>query len=382
MLTYCRRCVMPDTMPGIVFDDEGVCGACRSYEKRAGIDWNARREQLVEIFDDYRSATQDKYDCIVPVSGGKDSTYQVLKVLEYNMTPICVIASTDMLTDIGRRNIENLKGLGVDVIEVSVNPKVRRIINRMTLVEYGDNIEAEHATIFTVPVRMAVAMKIPLIVWGENSQDEVGGDESLYGGSMTYEYFQEATHGFDPESLLGVQGIRLRDLIQYTYPPDAAMLDVGVTGIFLGHYLPWNGRDNALIAQTHGLTTYPTAVEGSVVNYENLDNAYTGIHDYLMFLKFGAGRASAIASLHVRRGLYSREHAMQLVREREGKFPFTYLGVPIEVVLSDLDMSMEDFEDICDAFTNRDVFQMEGEEFVRDQRGELVKVNYDNEVMT
>jgi len=371
---------MPSTLPGTALDKAGVCDACRNYDARVGIPWRARKAELEAILGQYRGQNPGNYDCIVPVSGGKDSTFQVLKVLEFGMTPLCVTASTDMLTEIGRRNIENIKNLGVDYIEVSVNPKVRRVINRNALVATGDNILAEHVTIFTVPVRLAVQMNIPLIIWGENSQNEQGGDPALAGGIMSKEYLKFAIHGFNPEDLMMLDGIRRRDLIQYIYPSEEELDRVGVTGVFLGYYLLWDGRTNALISQAHGMTTCPNTIEGSIVNYENLDNAYTGIHDYMMFLKYGFGRASLIASLHVRRGLYSREHALALVREREGKFPWTYLGVPIEAVLDDLVMSLEEFREVCDKFTDYTLFEGDGAYVVRNQLGDLVKSNYDNEV--
>jgi len=379
MLTYCKRCVMPSTLPGTTLDAEGVCPACRSYEARAEISWDARKAELDAILDKYRNASGSNYDCIVPVSGGKDSTYQVLRALEFGMTPLCVTASTDMLTDVGRKNIENLKNLGVDYVEVSTNPRVRRIINRNALLTRGDNILAEHATIFTIPVRMAVALRVPLILWGENSQDEQGGNPEMAGGIMSPTYLKEAIHGFDPSKILNIDGIGKRDLIQYTYPSAEELSAVGVTGVFLGHYLPWDGRTNVLLAQAYGFTTSPTVVEGSCVNYENLDNAYTGIHDYMMFLKYGFGRASLIASLHVRRGLYSRERALDVVRRSEGRFPWTYMGVPLEQVLKDLDVPLDVFREACEQFTNRNLFRVDAcGALIRDLRGDVVKTNYDN----
>jgi len=123
-IRYCKRCVMPETKPDLHIDEAGVCNACRSYETRKEIDWSARKKELLAIFDKYRSKDRTNFDCIVPVSGGKDSTYQVIKMLELGMNPLCVTASTDKLSDIGRHNIENLKNLGVDYIEATSNPAV------------------------------------------------------------------------------------------------------------------------------------------------------------------------------------------------------------------------------------------------------------------
>jgi hypothetical protein len=119
MLTYCCRCVMPDTKPDLPFDEDGVCGACRNFERRAEVDWGDRRRELESILDRYRS--ESHWDCIVPVSGGKDSTFQVLKALELGMNPLCVTATTCDLSDIGRRNLENLERLGVDHVTFTPN---------------------------------------------------------------------------------------------------------------------------------------------------------------------------------------------------------------------------------------------------------------------
>ena len=172
--------------------------------------------------------------------------------------------------------------------------------------------------------------------------------------------------GLRVSDLVGVDGIEAKHLIQYTYPDDEELARVGVTGLFLGHYLPWDGYQNALFAQAHGFETYPTTVEGSIVNYENLDNHQTGIHDYFKFLKYGFGRATDIACLHVRRGRLSRDDGLELVRRHDGKFPWTYLGMPLEKILAELHMGVEEFIRMCDRFTNKKLF-------VCDSRGSLLK---------
>src|SRR6478735_8812148 len=135
MLTYCKRCVMPDTKPDLFLDAEGICNACRSYESRKDVDWDERFRQLLEILERYRHRDGGNWDCIVPVSGGKDSTYQVVRMLQLGLNPLCVTSTTCDLSDIGRQNIENLKSLGVDHVEVSPNPVVRARLNRVGLTQ-------------------------------------------------------------------------------------------------------------------------------------------------------------------------------------------------------------------------------------------------------
>jgi N-acetyl sugar amidotransferase len=375
---------MPDTKPDLYIDSDGLCSACANFRARQDVDWNERARELNELLDRYGARDDSNYDCLIPVSGGKDSTYQVIRMLELGRNPLCVTATTDKLSTIGRHNIENIKALGVDYVEVTTNPVVRRRINRLALTEVGDISWPEHVTIFTIPVRIAVQLGIRLIVWGENPQHEYGGPAAAAGGStLDRRWLEEfgGLLGLRVSDLVGQDGIEPRHLIQYTYPSDEDLRRVGVTGIFLGYFLPWDGYGNALYAQAHGFETYNKPVEGSLVNYENLDNIQTGIHDYFKFLKYGFGRATDLACLHVRRGRLRRQEAMELVRRHDGRFPWVYLGTPIEEVLDDIDMTLEEFVRICDRFTNKKLFVCDARgALVKDRHGNLTKVNYDNVV--
>ena len=176
-----------------------------------------------------------------------------------------------------------------------------------------------------------------------------------------------------------MEGIEDKHLINYKYPSDTELSNIGVTGLFLGYYLPWDGRSNASIAQSHGFTTYEKNVEGSIVNYENLDNYQTGIHDYFKFLKFGFSRATDLACLDIRRGRMSREEGLRIVKEEDGKFPWTYLGKELKEIIKPLDMSIDEFVKICDRFTNKKIFKKDSSgKLLKDIKGNLKKVNYDN----
>ena len=372
---------MPHTKPDLHIDEEGVCNACRAYENRKDLDWEARKHELLAIIDRHRKKGA-AWDCVIPVSGGKDSTYQVIRMLQLGVNPLCVTSSTCDLSPIGRSNIENLKRLGVDHMEFSPNPLIRAKLNRAALTEVGDIAWPEHVGIFTIPVRVAVQFGIPLIVWGENSQNEYGGPAGAATNNvLTRRWLEEfgGLLGMRVSDLTETYGISEREILPYRYPSDEDLQRVGVTGIFLGHYLPWDGISNALIAQAHGLTTYDRAVEGSMVNYENLDNHQHGIHDYFKFLKFGFARATDIACLHVRRGRITRQDALQIVRLRDGVFPWSYLGKPLESILAGIDMSVEEFIRVCDRFTNKKIFKRDGfGALIKDRKGNLEKVNYDN----
>lgn len=378
-MRYCSHCLYPESKPDLHFDADGVCSACRNFMSRKEVDWEQRRKDFIALLAQYRSADGSNYDCVVPVSGGKDSTYQVLRLLEVGANPLCVTATTDSLSDIGRRNIENLKNLGVDYVEVTLNPKIRRQINRLSLIEVGDISWPEHVAIFTVPVRIAVQFGVRLIVWGENPQNEYGGPAAAGGNNVLDRRWLEEFGGLLGMRVLDLAdhaGIDRRHLLQYSYPSNAELTRVGTTGTFLGYYFPWDGYSNAMLAQANGFETFPTLVEGSLANYENLDNYQTGIHDYFKYLKYGFGRATDIACNHIRRGRLSREDAVRLVKMHDGLFPSTYLGRSLASILGEIDMSVDEFQAICDRFTNKQLFVCDNQgKPARDRHGNLTLID-------
>jgi len=270
----------------------------------------------------------------------------------------------------------------VDYVEVTTNPVVRRKINRLALTQIGDISWPEHVSIFTIPVRLGVQMNIPLLIWGENSQNEYGGPAAFAENHILNRRWLEefgGLLGLRVTDLIGLDGIAKKDLIQFTYPTDEDLKRVGVTGIFLGYYLPWDGYHNALVSQAYGFETYPHITEGSIVNYENLDNYQVAIHEYFKYLKFGFGRATDHACLHIRRGRLNREEGLKIVRTHDGMFPWTYLGYPLEKVLAEMDMSLEEFVQVCDRFTNKKIFKTDADgNLIKDRNGRPIKINYDN----
>ena len=373
---------MPSTKPDLYIDSEGVCNACKSYEQRVEVDWSIRYQELKTILEKYRNKNSLNWDCVVPVSGGKDSTYQVIEMLKLGLNPLCVTSTTCDLSELGRTNIENIKKLGVDYLEMSPNPSIRVKLNRIGLRQVGDISWPEHVGIFTIPVRAAVQYKIPLIIWGENSQNEYGGPAAAAKNNILNRKWLEefgGLLGMRVTDMIGMDGIKKRDLITYTYPSDLELKKVGVTGLFLGHYIPWDGISNSIIAQKNGFKTYEKVVEGSMVNYENLDNHQTGIHDYFKFLKFGFGRATDIACIHIRRGKLTRQEGLNIVKKLDGLFPWTYLGKSLQEILKPLDISLDEFIEICDQFTNKKIFKKDSSgNLIKDKKGNLTKINYDN----
>lgn len=382
MIRYCRECLLPATKPDLRFDAVGVCQACLNYKARPLIDWGQRQNEFVAILEKHRKTKTTSWDCIVPVSGGKDSTFQVLTIKNLGYNPLAVTARTCDLSAIGRRNLDNLRGLGVDHIEIAPNPNVRADLNRVGLLEVGDISWAEHVGIFTIPVRASVNFGIPLIVWGENSQNEYGGPANTAGArALDRKWLEEfgGLLGMRVTDLVEKHELTEEDLYPYTYPSSKELDDAGTEGLFLGHFFPWDGLANSLISQANGFETWPTVIQGSAVNYENLDNYQSGIHDYFKYLKFGFGRASDLVSMHIRRGRVSREQGLKIIRELDGEFPWSYLEKSLPEILEPLGVTVTEFIAICDQFTNHSLFQTRSDgSLVKDARGNLTKINYDN----
>lgn len=385
-MRYCRNCLFPDTKPDLLFDTEGVCDACRSAAmKDHMIDWAARYNELRDILERHRSKDGNSYDCVIPVSGGKDSTFQTyLLKNEFGLKPLCVCWHPCERTELGKKNIENLSRMGVDLIEIKGNPQVYHRLAREALIRVGDLEWPEHVGIFTAPVRAAVSYRIPLIVWGENSQLEYGGGEIQKGGAparasnaLDRRWLEEfgGLLGLRVEDMIGVDGITRQDLLPYTYPADEELAAVGVTGLFLGYYIKWDARQQLRIVMEHGFQIADGPMEGTYTNYENLDCKFMALHDYLKWLKYGFGRATDHVGLDIRNQRMTREEGLSLVKQHEGKLPRRYLPD----VLRALQMTEDELMRELGKWTNKALFLCDEQgNLVHDADGNLVKREYDN----
>jgi N-acetyl sugar amidotransferase len=324
-----------------------VCSACRSFAERKWIDWAAREKALHAHLAAAQSCNAP-YDAVVPVSGGKDSTYQVLKLQRLGARVLAVNAATDYLTPMGRRNLDNLKRF-CDVIEWTPNVEVRKKLVRIGLFQVGDMSWPEHLAIWSIPTRIACLMRIPLVVWGEQPQREYANPAGVppatrldgkwvaqFGGML----------GLRLSDIVGMEGLSERDLDPFRFPTEEQLSAANVQGIWLGDYIDWDGWKNAFIVEQYGFEVRSHPVETSLANYENLDNYVTVLRDWLRFKKYGYSRATDIACSHIRRGRLTREEGLQLCEQVE-TFPETSLGKPIAEVLGYFGLTREQFEGEC-----------------------------------
>jgi N-acetyl sugar amidotransferase len=377
-IKYCSKCLFPETKPDLFFDEDGVCSACiAAEEKNKGIDWLQREKEFYEIINYYkRPKSEIGYDCLIPVSGGKDSTYQAYFMKEKcGMNPLCVCFETTAVTELGQKNLDNLSKMGLDVIHFKKNSEVYKKMVVESFKRVGDEMWPNHIGIFTIPVVFAVKFNIPLIIWGENSQQEYGGPnlDSVKNRILNRKWLEEfgGLLGNRIQDMIGVNGITEKELTPYFYPSDEEIERVGITGIFLGSYFFWDARKQLEIIEKYGFSVKEDGpTEGTYTNYENLDEKLVGLHDYLKYVKYGFGRATDHVCIDIRNGRLTREQGIELVKKYDGKYP--NYGVSEFIKYSGLSKREVDF--IIDSYTNPLIFkQDEFGNFLKDFEGNLVK---------
>ncbi len=320
-MTYCVRCCMPAANEGIEFDEMGICQACRSAEQKMHIDWVKREATLHELFDHYRSLGNE-YDCIVPISGGKDSTFQLHVVTKvYGLRALAVTFSHNWYTETGRYNLENaLEKFDVD--HVMFTPK-RSLVNRLareSLLRIGDSCWHCHAGVGAFPLQIAVRYRIPLLVWGESAADLSGRDDyekRLY--KFDRDYFTTISakvYADEMESAV----VDKRELAGFRFPTHEECEAVGVVGIHLSDYMFWDDeRQMEFVRDVYGWRE--DHVEGTYKRYKSVECRMAGVHDYSKLLKRGFGRGTDHASVDVRAGLLTREEAFELAKQHDTERP-------------------------------------------------------------
>ena len=326
-MRYCKRCLYPENHPlGITFDEEGVCSGCRIHEEKDVLDWDERGDQLRKIFESFRSKTGHMHDCIIPVSGARDS-YFVVHVVKniYKMHPLLVTYNKHYNTKMGIRNLAYLKTVfGCDTLHSTVSPNSVKGITRSTLRKnasmYWHCIAGQ--TVF--PVQIAVRLKIPLIVWGAHQGcDQVGMYSHLDEVEMTRKYRKDHDlMGYEAEDLLKESNnIKESDIIQFAYPQDKEIERVGVRGIYLNNYVRWDSKaQHELMIDKYGYE--------SMKQYRTFDTYndvdcfhYSDLHDYIKFAKWGYGKVTDHACREIRLKRMSREEGLAMVERYQELLP-------------------------------------------------------------
>lgn len=370
-MRYCRRCVYPEVAVNIVFDEEGICSACRVEEEfqRLGQEfWQEREARFRTLVEAHRSKRADRYDCIVAVSGGKDSYWQthLIKVV-YKLNPLLVTYHGNNYLPEGQGNLERMREIfGVDHLVWGPSVETLRRLNRLCFRKMGDMNWHAHAGIKIVPLIAAVKFRIPLVVWGETTWSIAG----MFSPNDFVEYnkrtvLEHDLRGFTWEDMLGgEEGLRPEDVLWLRFPSDEEIEQVGVRGIYIGNFFHWDPNRHAhLMHERYGFELARQPFERTYRTMSNLDDMHeNGIHDYLKYLKFGYGRASDHASKDIRQGYLTRAQGIELVRTYDAIKPRRDL----ERWLSYVDMTEEEFDRIADTFRDPRVWRNEAGVWTKD----------------
>ncbi|HEY7491525.1 MAG TPA: N-acetyl sugar amidotransferase [Candidatus Tectomicrobia bacterium] len=317
-LQYCVRCCMPETQEGITFDDMGVCQACQSSEQKMHINWVEREHRLRAILEQAKAAAGNNYDCIVPISGGKDSTFQLhVLVKVYDMKPLAVTFSHNWYSKTGWYNLQNaLEQFHVDHIMFTPNRSLVNRLARKSLHAIGDSCWTCHSGIGAFPLQIAVRFKIPLLIWGESIAEASGRasyDHPVH--KFDREYFTKVSAKLRPEQMVCAD-LSERDLYPFAIPSVEECEAVGLYGIHLGDYLFWDEeRQTEFIRDVYGWKE--TEIEGAYKRYKSAECIMPGMHDFTCYLKRGYGRTTYQAGIDVRNGLLTREEAFTLVEQHD-----------------------------------------------------------------
>jgi len=352
---WCTNCLNMSTRPRISFDERGWCNASQWVEEKKSLDWGKREKELQEILDKYRSKSGG-FDCIVPVSGGKDGSYVSYKLKhEYGMNPLAVTVTPALSLELGDQNLRNFVNSGYNHIQINPDVEAMRLLNRTGFIEKGFPYYGWLISIQAGVLRLAVNLNIPLLFYGEDGEVEYGGStESKNKPMYDIEYMKRIYLEGGYEKVLRASGLSDSQLYFFMFPGEEEMKGRELKIAHWSYFESWDPYRNYLVAKEHcGLKEVDGTNSGTFTNFSQNDQALYALHTYMMYLKFGFGRATQDAGIEVRRGAMVREQAVNLVRLYDGHYPDEYL----ETYLDYYQMSQEEFDAIIDKWANKQLFE-------------------------
>ena len=360
-MKYCKRCLLPDTRPGIELDASGICSACRGHDdKEKRIDWADRKAAFRELVVEAKERSNG-YDCIVPVSGGKDSWYQVITAKNHGLKPLAVTWRTPARTEIGQANLDRMiTRLGVDHIDYTIDPGVERRFMIAAYEKKGATAIPMHLALFAIPIRLAVQLRIPLVIWGENPQLEFGGPErDRLATELDLDWIRRygVSNATGWEDWIGEEGLTEADLSAYRLPDPEAFEAWSPRSIFLGSFFKWNSFENARIAGEHGFASGEVHRKTGVWAFADIDCHFIALHHFLKWYKFGILRSFDNLSVQIRYGMTSRNDAINTLAS-EG------FAAPIEDIQRFCRFAGRDeswFWEVAERFRNREIWQLDGD---------------------
>lgn len=353
--TWCSRCLAMSTRPRITFDAEGRCNACRWAEQKRSLDWDARLAELRALLDRHRR-TDGRFDCVVPVSGGKDGSYVAHSLKHrFGMNPLAVTVAPALPLQLGEANLRAFIASGYDHVLVSPDPEAMRVLNRTGFVEMGFPYYGWLIAIQSAVLRVAASMGIGLVFYGEDGEVEYGGSTEtartpVYGVDYMKRVYLEG--GYD--RVLGACGLPASRLQLFRFPEAELLARSPLDIAHWSYFENWDPYRNYLVAKEHcGLREAEETNSGTFTNFAQNDQALYALHTYLMYLKFGFGRATQDACIEVRRGAMDRRQAVNLVRLYDGQYPEDFVPLYLEYY----GMTQAEFDAVLDRWANRALFE-------------------------
>lgn len=351
---------MPSTKPYIRFNHDGICDACEAHEKKMGvidgIDWSAREKEFERFVLSAKSKDAPLYDALVPVSGGKDSITQVHRLLKYDLRILAVNVDYGIKTEIGRKNLGCIPDMGAHLIIFKPEQKLHKKLIRKGLEDFGDPDLLSHTLLHAYPLHIALGLKIPLVVLGENSAFEYGGDKDIAENMfMTQKWFLKyaANNGRDAKFISTKYNIPYQLLKTYDYPDEIE--NSSTKAVFLSYFFKWDSEEHFKIAKQYGFQELDQPREGTYRAYVGIDEKINRVHQYLKVLKFGYGRATDHACEDIRNKRINRNEAIKLVKKHDLEGLSAYY---VDDFCTYLEYSQKDFFNTIERYRNLNIWKL------------------------
>lgn len=355
VMKYCTRCLAPHTRPRLGYDDEGVCNACRHAEKKKKtVNWKDRWHEIEKLCDKYRR-DDGHFDIMIPCSGGKDGGIIAWKLKhELGMHPLCVTLKPQLPTEIGKKNLENLVNSGFDHLLITAEPKKEQKVSKYGFVTQGQPKLSAMLGQTTALAQISVNLNIPFLMYGEEGESEYGGVDYI----ATKNHFtqQEIVEIYfennAPEDVQKKAGLSPKEMVWCHFPEKERLEKSGLIWAYWSRFEDWNPYEHYLFAKKHcKFQALPERSIGTYTNYAQLDDDMQDLHAYMMFIKFGFGRATSDACIDVRRGALDRKQALALVRRYDGEYPEALIRKYLEY----FEITKEEFDEVLDRLANKEV---------------------------
>jgi N-acetyl sugar amidotransferase len=353
-MNYCKNCILPNTRPNIILLADGVCSACHSHKNKKEIDWQKRGDDFTKIIKKIKNKNLP-YDCLIPVSGGKDSTWQVIKALEYKLNPLTFTYKPILRTKIGQQNIENLKRLGVHHIEFSINENVERKFLKKTFLKFGSVAIPMHMAIWNISYDLAKKFNIPYIIYGENSAVEYGGKKNdIKLKNLDSKWIKKfgVNFGTTAKDWLD-EDLNYKDLAPFFKNKKKIPGTNNPTSIFLGDYFRWDPLKIYTIAKKNGFKSMSKGAKTGIYKYADIDDHLISIHHFLKIYKFGFSRTFDNLSLEIRNKRISRSKAVNIVKKENFKIPHDDIYKFCKLI----NINKKKFFSICESFRNKNIWK-------------------------